>query len=284
MADEGADVTSSSSAADRAPHGFESVDTEAENDWCARCLAGQSGQPFHREVTRQVFAALRIQPGSSVLDVGCGLGADALSLARIVGPTGRVVGIDPSETLLAEARANLGGESLPVEFVQGDAAALPFPDASFDACYAIRVFQHLAEPEKVFAEMVRVLRPGGRLAIADPDHGTKVFDISERELAHRFLTWRASTLRNGWIARHIPALARAHGLTEITILPLTKVETDYAESEALMGYEGAIPVAVLDDVLTDEEGARLLASMRAARDNGTFLAASTHFLTSATKP
>lgn len=267
-----------------APHGFEAVDSEADSSWCARCLTGQMGQPFHQEVTRRVFAAVRAQPGIRILDVGCGLGSDALALAALVGPQGRVVGIDPSETLLVEARASVGSDVLPVEFVQGDATALPFPDASFDGAYAIRVFQHLAAPEVAFSEMVRVLRPGGRLAIADPDHETTVFDVSEREIARLFLTWRAFTIRNGWIARHIAALARAHGLAEISITPLTKVETDYDTANALMGYEGAVPLAVADGALKADEGARLIASLHQAQDSGRFLVATTHFLTSATKP
>lgn len=273
----------SPTATTRAPHGFEAVDTEADSSWCARCLTGQAGQPFHQEVTRQVFAALRVRPGMAILDVGCGLGGDAGALARLIGRGGRVVGLDPSETLLAEAQSRLSGELLPAEFVQGDASALPFADAAFDGAYAIRVFQHLAAPEAAFAEMVRVLRPGGRLAIADPDHETTILDVSERDLARRFLTWRAATLRSGWIARHIAALARPHGLIEITITPLTKVDTDYEGTNALMGYEGAVPLAVADGALTPDEGERLIASLHAARDSSTFLAATTHFLTSATK-
>ena len=95
------------------------------------------------------------------VDVGCGTGALAYALAPLVG---EVVGVDSSEAYLAAAR-----EHAPpgCTFVEGDAAALPFPYGDFDLAGCLRVLHHVRRPELVVAELARVTRRGGRILIAD---------------------------------------------------------------------------------------------------------------------
>ena len=95
------------------------------------------------------------------VDVGCGTGALAYALAPLVG---EVVGVDSSEAYLAAAR-----EQAPpgCTFVEGDAAALPFPYGDFDLAGCLRVLHHVRRPELVVAELARVTRRGGRILIAD---------------------------------------------------------------------------------------------------------------------
>ncbi len=267
----------------RDPHGFEAVDAERDARWCLDCLDTQSAQPFHQTITRTVFALLGPRPGFRALDVGCGTGADARALAQLVGANGRVVGVDPSETMITQARARSGDDALPVEFLRADAAHLNLPDASFDGCYAIRVFQHLEDPRAVLAEMARVLRPGGRVVAADPDHQTTVVDVVERELARRFLNWRSDTIRNGWIAYHMPAMMASLGLTDVSVTPMTQVRTDYAEVEATSHYEGGIRVARDEGVFSADEADRLIAAIRAAAQTGHFFTATTFFICSGVK-
>ena len=96
-----------------------------------------------------------------VVDVGCGTGALAYALAPLVG---EVVGVDSSEAYLEAAR-----EHAPpgCTFVEGDAAALPFPYGDFDLAGCLRVLHHVRRPELVVAELARVTRRGGRILIAD---------------------------------------------------------------------------------------------------------------------
>ena len=106
------------------------------------------------------------RPGEHVLDVACGTGVVALAAAALVGPGGRVVGLDPSPAMLAEARAlptPAGG--VPVEWHEGVAGALPFPDASFDAVTCQLGLMFFPDRVAALREMGRVLRPGGRLAV-----------------------------------------------------------------------------------------------------------------------
>jgi ubiquinone/menaquinone biosynthesis C-methylase UbiE len=114
------------------------------------------------------FELGRLEPGEHVLDLGCGAGTDSLVAARMVGPGGRVVGIDMTPEMLDKARR--GAEELGatnVEFVEAEAERLPFPDESFDVVISNGVIDLIPDKDAVFSELFRVLKAGGRLQVAD---------------------------------------------------------------------------------------------------------------------
>jgi SAM-dependent methyltransferase len=109
-----------------------------------------------------------ILAGETVLDIGCGTGMDLLLAARRAGSTGRAIGIDMTEAMRDRARASAAAAGLQnVEVHRADATALPFPDASVDVVISNGVLNLVPEKDKAFAEIRRVLRPGGRLQLAD---------------------------------------------------------------------------------------------------------------------
>jgi len=105
----------------------------------------------------------QVGPGDAALDVATGTGDFAFALRRVVGPQGRVVGLDFSEEMLAVAREKSGRNQQWVDFVQGDALSLPFADDTFDASTVGFGIRNVPDIERAFTEMRRVVRPGGRV-------------------------------------------------------------------------------------------------------------------------
>ena len=106
--------------------------------------------------------------GETVLDIGCGAGTDLLLAARRVGPSGRAIGIDMTEAMRDRARASAAAAGLTnVEVHRADATVLPLPDSSVDVVISNGVLNLVPEKDKAFAEILRVLRPGGRLQLED---------------------------------------------------------------------------------------------------------------------
>jgi len=122
-----------------------------------------------RELRQRTATMARLQPGDAVLDVGCGTGTLALEVARRVGNTGRVAGIDPGAEQIARARAKAARRNAPIEFRVGVIEQLPFPDTTFDVVLSTLMIHHVPAPIKRqgLAEIARVLKPGGRLVMAD---------------------------------------------------------------------------------------------------------------------
>jgi arsenite methyltransferase len=109
-----------------------------------------------------------LRAGQTVLDFGCGAGLDSILAARGVGRSGKVIGVDVTEAMLAKARRNasaLGVEN--VEFRRAEAADLPVPDGAVDVVISNGVFNLCLDKPKVLAEVFRVLKPGGRIQMAD---------------------------------------------------------------------------------------------------------------------
>ena len=110
----------------------------------------------------------RLAPGERVLDLGSGAGTDSLVAAQMVGEQGHVSGIDMTPAMLAKARAAAAAVGVTnVEFVESEAERLPFADESFDVVISNGVIDLIPDKEAVFAELHRVLVPGGRMQIAD---------------------------------------------------------------------------------------------------------------------
>jgi arsenite methyltransferase len=110
----------------------------------------------------------RVEPGQTVLDLGCGAGTDLLIAAQMVRPEGRVIGVDMTESMLTRARQSAAAMDLHnVELHKSLIESLPVEDASVDVVISNGVIDLVPDKDAVFGEIDRVLRPGGRLQIAD---------------------------------------------------------------------------------------------------------------------
>lgn len=127
-----------------------------------------------------------IRAGDTVLDLGSGAGMDSILAARKVSPTGKVIGVDMTEQMVEKARANASAAGIAnAEFKQAEADALPVNDETVDVVISNGVFNLCLDKMKVLAEAFRVLRPGGRIQMADI---LLHDDVTLEDVAHRG-TW-----------------------------------------------------------------------------------------------
>jgi arsenite methyltransferase len=125
----------------------------------------------------------RIEPGSVVLDLGCGAGTDLLIAAQMTGADGRVIGIDMTSSMLERARAGAEATGLAnVELHHGLIEDLPLADESVDVVISNGVIDLVPDKDAVFAEIDRVLRPGGRLQLADVVIRTEVSEDARKRI------------------------------------------------------------------------------------------------------
>jgi len=173
----------------------------------------------------EFFAPLAVQPGQRVIDLGCGTGDLLRLLAPLVAP-GTAVGVDLSETMIAEARGRTDSQSPNLSFRIGNVQELPFEAASFDRVMATQLLLHVPDPGQALAEMRRVLAPGGLISIAEFDWGTVAVECTQRELGRRFTRLACDELRNGLIVRELPWRLRDLGFDQIRITPSVDIAQD----------------------------------------------------------
>lgn len=260
--------------------GFTGVDQTENPAAFVQFLDTVSAAEIVKRYKQRTFALLDAREGDVVLDLGCGLGDDAHALARRVGPSGRVIGIDASQAMIAAARLRQS-EPLPVEFRLGDAYHLEFVDGCFDRCRADRVFHHLADPDRALQELVRVARAGARVVVSEPDFGTMVVDAPDQLLTRRILTMRCDTISSPWFARRLPRLFRGLGLTDITVVPEVLVFTEYALANRMIGLATAVDAARGAGLVSEDEGTAWLQGLVEADRRGDFFATGTMFLVGA---
>jgi ubiquinone/menaquinone biosynthesis C-methylase UbiE len=260
---------------------FTEVDRTADPGFFARFLDAGNALPAIRASKAILLDRVRLSEGAAVLDAGCGTGADALELARTVGPTGRVVGIDVSEMMITEARRRAAGADVPAEFEVGDAQSLRFDDDAFDACRTERLLMHVPDAIGAFSELIRVTRPGGRVVVFDFDWDTAVVDSAQRRTTRRIMRSFADGIRNGWIGRQLPRLFREHGLIDMTVTP-HPVLFPYEFAELLWG--GHLTRAQEAGTVTPAEVAQWWAGLKEAHDEHRFFASLTAFIVAGTKP
>jgi SAM-dependent methyltransferase len=228
---------------------------------------------------RRTYQLLGLTSGSRILDIGCGTGDDALAMASLVGPEGKVTGLDYAQPLIDEARQRAASAGLAVEFTAGDVHALDFPDDSFDGCRADRVFMHLRDREKALAEMIRVTRPGGRIVVREPDWDTLIVDSPDRDLTRLILNRHFDrVILNGWAGRGLFRLFRLAGLDSVEIADTsTLVLTDFATANGFYGLEAAAKAM-------GESADGWIAGLKRADRDGIFFSAVTGFTAVGVKP
>jgi ubiquinone/menaquinone biosynthesis C-methylase UbiE len=214
----------------------------------AEVMADEAGQLLDRA---------GLAAGASAIDVGCGTLGILRQLCDRVGASGRVVGVDREARMLDAARRAAAQQDLPVEFVQGDATKLDLPADSFDFVHERTVLLNVQNPAAVIAEMVRIARPGGVIALQEPDSAGWVCDPPHPAWDPLLAELLAAYRRNGKnfnSGRTIARLLRAAGLAGVQVRVTARVT---AAGEYYQTFLLALTGLVRDQIIT---GGRLTAA------------------------
>lgn len=231
-----------------------------------------------RARTRAIVAP---HSGERGLDIGCGFGLLACELARDVGPSGRIVGIDAAPEMIAacEERARHDAVTGRTEFRRADGEVLPFPAGTFDFITAMQVYEYMADVDRGLAEAHRVLKARGRLAVLDTDWESCVWQSGDRERTARVLRAWEQRFAHPHLPARLPELLRRAGFTvkSVTLIPVINVElSEHSYSPGMIDVVARF-VANRGGI-TEEEAVRWAEDVRAQAARGEYFFSLSRYL------
>ncbi|MCJ7671493.1 MAG: methyltransferase domain-containing protein [Acidimicrobiia bacterium] len=238
--------------------------------------------PSLQKMRAEMFAELAPRPAEVICDIGCGTGAELIRIARVVGPEGTVIGIDPSSTMIEVCRDRAQREDVAVQLLARDGRDTGLPADGCDAVRMERVVQHVGNPPALLAEAKRITRPGGRVVIADTDWGSLMIHPGDRDLIRRFKTaLETGPMAEPWAGRILHDTMLASDLENVT----SRMYPIYAGLNA-----GRPPLSPMFDMFiearlaTRSEIDDLVADLAAAFERGGAVVAFTMFVASGHVP
>jgi SAM-dependent methyltransferase len=210
-----------------------------------------SGWPAVRQLRAWERQRLALVAGEYLLDVGCGPGHVIIDLASAVLPTGTAVGLDVSDAMVSEGRRRAADAGAAVEFKVADALSLPVATGSVDACRSERMLQWVSDIGQAAAELVRVLRPGGRLVVTDTDWGSMTLDLPDPAITGSVLRAMQEARGSGFrVGMHLLNIFRDLGLTRMECVAATHIWTAW-DPGAGPDVTGFFPIRLVLPQLAD---------------------------------
>ena len=206
-------------------------------------------QPDIMHAKEVMLDLLALEPGQTVLEAGCGLGDDAQELSAQVAPGGNVIAVDISEAIIDLARDRATERSEFVTYEVGDLLSLRFDDGTFDAVRCGATLEWVEDAERAFAELLRVLKPGGRLVVGAADHGARILGAGDPVALDVLFQQQLAQAPNPTLARSLPKWFRDSGLREIAVRGVL-VMIDSASLEWHPQRQGQLDGLLKDGLIT----------------------------------
>lgn len=241
---------------------------------------------FFQNVLREYLDAMDIDSASAVLDMGCGTGVAARTIARRANFSGRVTGIDLSLYLIDAAKrlAEEEGLSSLVEFRSGDTRDLDVPDGEFDAVVAHTLVSHIEKPLTVIKEAARVARPGSLIAIFDGDYASMTFALDDPVQSRKYdEALINSVVTSPRVMRQMPRLIQRAGLQMIQTFSYIMAEVGEGDFW-LSGIDSFEKLAPKSGAMTEDEATRWANALHCASEDGVFFGASNYYTYIARRP
>jgi ubiquinone/menaquinone biosynthesis C-methylase UbiE len=249
-------------------------------------LEARGNHWFFQSVLREYLDAMDIDSASTVLDMGCGTGVAARTIARRTNFSGRVTGIDLSPYLVEAAKRladeeGLGGR---VEFRYGDTRELDILDGEFDAVVAHTLVSHVQEPPTALNEAARVVKPGGLIAIFDGDYASMTFALDDPVESKRYdEALISAVVTSARVMRQMPRLIQQAGLEMVRTFPYIRAEVGEGDFwlSAIDSFEKLAPKS---GAMTEAEATGWANALHRASDEGVFFGASNYYTYIARRP
>jgi ubiquinone/menaquinone biosynthesis C-methylase UbiE len=233
---------------------------------------------------REVRTALNAKSGERILDVGCGPGFVCAELLEDVGEKGWLTGVDASAQMLELARRRCG-EHTNVEFGEGDATSLPVEQASFDAALCVQVLEYVSDYERALAELLRAVRPGGRVLVWDTDWATVSWHSQDAERMRRFLAAWDEHLVHPSLPRVLAPAMRAAGFERVHVDAHTFAASSWdPDSFGVWLIELITSFAAGRSGLSEEDAQAWAAEQRELGERGEFFFTYTQFCFTGSRP
>lgn len=204
-----------------------------------------------------------------LLDVGCGTGVNAYALSKLVGPAGKIIGIDPSPAMLKIAREKAAAAN--IEYQQTTVEDFKAAENSFDGIVCTQVFNYVADPAAVLKTLLRMVKPTGRIFLSETDWDTLAYNIPDKALQRRVVADFSDHHGDGWMGRRLASICREANARDVVLHPYVINNSEYSVRK----YGGPMSYVIRDYLLrakgwSEADVAKWTKQLSDAYDNKTY--------------
>lgn len=229
------------------------------------------------------FDALKPSPDDTIIDIGCGNGMLTAELARAVGPTGKIFGVDPSEDMLKAGKDRCKDYGH-VEFAAGLADNLPIADGTADKAVSVQVFEYIENVDIALEDAMRCLKPSGRLVISDLHFGSFIWHTDDPARMSRMVASWDQHFASGTLPERLPGILKAKGHQVEAVSPVTLTDHELKpDGIAITMMHLMKQYAIANAHVEEAEAQAWFEEQRALAEEGRFFFSITQFVVVARK-